>query len=104
MSVLDEAKAALAEIDAFNEKWPYASLSHDGEPIPHPLLDVLRALVVEYETFTTEYRPGWIGDDGRARITSPATVHPDYVAEYRAEGGEVVRRLAGPWEVVEDAQ
>ena len=80
-----------------------ATLEHAADVIE--LLDpALRALVVEYETFTTEYRPGWIGDDGRARITSPATVHPDYVAEYRAEGGEVVRRLVGPWEVVEDAQ
>ena len=89
MSVLDEAKAALADT---GPGWRFRVNA------------ALTALVVEYETFTTEYRPGWIGDDGRARITSPATVHPDYVAEYRAEGGEVVRRLVGPWEVVEDAQ
>jgi hypothetical protein len=48
-----------------------------------------------------EYRPGRIDDaDGRARITSPATIAPDYVAEYLAEGGEVVRRQVGPWETV----
>ena len=48
-----------------------------------------------------EYRPGWIDDaDGRARITSPATIAPGYVADYIAEGGTVVRRRVGQWEAV----
>lgn len=61
-----------------------------------------RRLSAERETPAEgwEYRPGRIGADGRARITSPATIAPDYVREYMAEGGEVVRRRVGPWEEV----
>lgn len=46
-----------------------------------------------------EYVPGWIGDDGRARI-SAGTIEPDYVAQYLAEGGEVVRRRVSKFEPV----
>jgi hypothetical protein len=46
-----------------------------------------------------EYVPGWIGDDGRARIRS-GTIAPGFVAQYIAEGGEVVRREVGPFETV----
>lgn len=46
-----------------------------------------------------EYVPGWIAADGRARI-SQGVIAPSYVAEFIAEGGEVVRRRVSKFETV----
>lgn len=46
-----------------------------------------------------EYVPGWIADNGRARI-SQGVIAPGYVAEFIAEGGEVVRRRVSRFEKV----
>lgn len=46
-----------------------------------------------------EYVPGWIADDGRARI-SQGVVAPGYVGEFIAGGGDVVRRRVSRFETV----
>ncbi|RUQ06712.1 hypothetical protein D8M34_06745 [Microbacterium sp. HSID17254] len=46
-----------------------------------------------------EYVPGFLSPDGRARV-SAGTIAPGYVAQFIAEGGEVLRRRVGAFEVV----
>lgn len=46
-----------------------------------------------------EYVPGFLTSDGRARV-SPGTIAPGYVAQFIAEGGEVLRRQVGAFEAV----
>lgn len=46
-----------------------------------------------------EYVRGWIAADGRARI-SQGVIAPSYVADFIAEGGEVVRRRVSKFETV----
>lgn len=46
-----------------------------------------------------EYVPGFLAQDGRARVSS-GTIAPGYVAQFIAEGGEVLRRRVGAFEVV----
>lgn len=46
-----------------------------------------------------EYVPGWIATDGRARV-SQGVIAPGYVAQFIAEGGEVLRRRVSPFEKV----
>lgn len=60
--------------------------------------DARRAGVVAEEP-EWEYVPGWIAADGRARI-SQGVIAPSYVADFIAEGGEVVRRRVSKFETV----
>lgn len=46
-----------------------------------------------------EYVPGFLAKDGRARV-SVGAIAPGYVAQFIAEGGEVLRRRVGAFEVV----
>lgn len=46
-----------------------------------------------------EYVPGWLGPDGEAFVLS-GVIAPGYVAQFIAEGGEVLRRKVGPFETV----
>ena len=63
--------------------------AHDAE---------VRAGVVTAEP-EWEYVRGWIAADGRARI-SQGVIAPSYVADFIAEGGEVVRRRVSKFETV----
>jgi hypothetical protein len=49
-----------------------------------------------------EYVPGhrWVDRDGEEHwFVQSGTIAPDYVDKYVKEGGEVIRRQVGPWEV-----
>ena len=46
-----------------------------------------------------EYKPGFLNKQGRAFI-SGGVIAPGYVAQFIAEGGEVVRRKVGDFETV----
>ena len=106
LAEVEELRAQLAKV----RQWAQSVALHPDPPADDEMAgqinaagDVLAILSpTERETPAGEweYRPGHIGADGRARITSPATIAPDYVREYMAEGGEVVRRRVGPWEEV----
>lgn len=50
-----------------------------------------------------EYAPGhrWVDHEGNDQwFVQSGRIKPSYVARFIAEGGEVIRRKVGPWEVV----
>lgn len=46
-----------------------------------------------------EYVPGWIGKDGRTFVQD-GVIAPSYVRKFIAEGGKVLRRRVGDFEMV----
>jgi len=102
MTALDNARAALAYIE------------------PGPGLAAVVALIDEHKRVLAEmhqrefraaqprweYCPGhrWVDRDGVERwFAQSGTIAPGYVDKYISEGGEVIRRVVGPWETVESA-
>lgn len=51
------------------------------------------------DTDKYEYVPGFINKEGRAWVGA-GTIAPGYVAQFIEEGGEVLRRRVGDFEVV----
>lgn len=106
MTAIDNARALVARDDARLDRIRAAGFRTIG--LMAPRHRELRDLVAEHDRQmaerTWEYRPGerWFDRDGVENwFVQSGVLAPGYVDKYISEGGEVIRRVVGPWETVE---
>lgn len=98
MTELDEAIQALEDI----------AIAYDGYRIPEAkdalenARERIRSLFTGDLEGEYEYSPGhrWIDRNGEEHwFVGNGVIAPGYVEKYKEEGGEVIRRHVGEWEV-----